>query len=293
MLDVGDGHHLYVQEWGNAKAATTVIVLHGGPGSQFKDKHKSPFDPAIQHVIFFDQRGCGRSTPYGSLTNNTTDKLIEDISKVADMFNLQTFVLHGSSWGSALSLAYALAHPERVKALVIGGIFTGSKKEINWLDAGKFKTFFPDVWQTYLDRTPSEHHDNPSAYHFDKVVNGTPKEQKLSSYAYECLEAAVIQLNDRFTPSDFETYDPAGMRIEMHYMANGCFMPDRHILKNAHKLPMPVHIVQGRYDMVCPPHTAYKLHDSLPNSKLYWTIGGHKHEHEGDNLFRSILASLT
>jgi len=292
MLDVGDGHTLYIQEWGNPDAPNPVIFLHGGPGSQVKDKHKGAFDPKTQRVIFFDQRGCGKSTPYGSLDNNTTDKLIADITKIADIFSAKTFVLHGSSWGSTLALAYALAHPERVSALVIGGVFTGSKAEADWIDKGQFKTFFPDVWQAYIDRTPAEHHANPSKYHFDKVVNGTPKEQKLSGYAYDCLEGGVIQLNDRFEAEAFEEYDPAGIRLEMHYLSNGCFLPDRYIFNNADKLTKPVHIVQGRYDMVCPPHTAYELHAKLPNSKLYWTLSGHKHEHEGENIFRSIFASL-
>lgn len=292
MLDVGDGHTLYVQEWGNPKVSVPIIFLHGGPGSQVKDKYKGRFNPQTQRVIFFDQRGCGKSTPYGSLENNTTDELIEDITKIANACNAKTFVIHGCSWGSTLALAYALKYPDRVHALVIGGVFTGSKTELNWLDKGQFKTFYPDVWQAYLDKTPTAHHSDPSKYHFDKVINGTADEQKLSGYAYDCLEAGVIQLNDRHEAEDFETYDPAGIKMEMHYMSNGCFMPERHILNNAEKLTMPVYIVQGRYDMVCPPQTAYELHSKLPNSKLYWTLSGHKHEHEGENIFRSIFASL-
>lgn len=293
MLDVGDGHSVYVQDWGNPNAKTPIIFLHGGPGSHTKDSHKRVFDPAIHRVIFFDQRGGGKSTPYGSLEHNTTKELIEDITKIADTYNAKQFVLRGNSWGSTLALAYALAHPKRVHALVIGGIFTGSKAEADWIDKGGFKLFFPDVWQAYLDRTPTNHHDDPSKYHFDKAMNGTPKEQKLSAFAYECLEAGAIKLDDRFDPDNFETYDPSGMRIEMHYLANTCFMPDRYILDNAAKLTMPVHIVQGRYDMVCPPHTAYELHTSLKNSRLYWTLGGHNHEHEGENIFRSIFATLS
>lgn len=292
MLDVGEGHTLYILEWGNAEVPVPIIFLHGGPGSQVKDKHKTAFDPTTQRVIFFDQRGCGNSVPYGSLENNTTDRLIEDITKIADAFGAKTFALHGSSWGSALSLAYALKYPERVTALVIGGIFTGSKAEASWLDKGQFKTFFPDVWQAYLDRTPAEHHTDPSAYHFDKVMHGTVEEQKLSGYAYDCLESGVIKLDDRFEAEAIEDYDPAGIRIEMYYLSNGCFLPDGYILKNAHTLTMPVYIVQGRYDMVCPPYTAYELHAKLQNSKLYWTLSGHKHEHEGENIFRSIFASL-
>lgn len=292
MLDVGDGHTLYIQEWGNPEAAVPVIFLHGGPGSQVRDKYKSTFNPKVQRVLFFDQRGCGKSTPYGSLESNTTDKLIEDISTIADNFNVSTFTIRGSSWGSTLALAYALAHPERVHALVIGGIFTCSETESSWVDSGQFKTFFPDVWQAYLDKTPPEYHDNPSKYHFDKALNGTPEEQKLSGYAYACLESSIIQLDDRAAPESFEEYDPAGIRIEIQYLANGGFMPDRYILDNAHKLTMPVYIVQGRYDMVCPPRTAYELHANLTNSQLYWTLSGHKHEHEDENTLKSIFASL-
>jgi len=291
-LAVGDGHTLYVQDWGNKEATTVWIVLHGGPGSQAKPKHKGGFDPTTQRVIFFDQRGCGNSTPYGSLEHNTTQDLIADISRIADELGVATFALHGSSWGSALALAYAVEHPERVSALAIGGIFTGSKNEIDWLDQGRFQTFYPDVWQDYLARTPEAHRGNPTAYHNDKVLNGSPEEQKASGYAYERLEAGVIKLDDRSNPDDIAEYDPAGIRMEMFYMANNCFMPDRHVMNNAHKLTMPVHIVQGRYDMVCPPITAYELHGKLPNSRLYWVISGHAHEHETQNVFSAIIAAI-
>lgn len=291
-LEVGNGHTLYVVDWGNKEAATTFIFLHGGPGSRIQGKYRSAFDPLTQRVIFFDQRGCGLSTPYGSLEHNTTQDLISDISKIADHFQLDNFVLHGSSWGSTLALAYAVKHPRRVKALVIGGVFTGAKTEIDWLDQGRFKTFYPDVWREYLERTPEPHRENPSAYHFDKALHGNLEEQKASAYAYGCLEAGVIKLDDRFTPEDFAEYDPAGTRIEMHYMSHDCFMSDRYILDNTDKLTMPVHIVQGRYDMVCPPTAAYELHSKLANSQLYWTISGHAVEHEGQNLFKAIMASI-
>ena len=292
MLDVGDGHQLHVVDWGNKDASVPYIHLHGGPGSQAKDKHKAPFDPAAQRVIFFDQRGCGLSTPYGLIENNTTQDLVADISKIADKLQIEKFSLHGTSWGSALALAYAIAHPERIAALVIGGVFTGSKFENDWIDRGHFKIFYPDVWQAYLDRTPEQYRDDPSAYHFDKVINGTPEEQKRSGYAYDCLESGIIRLDDRFQSEDFAEYDPASIRIEMHYLGKGCFMPDRYIFDNLAKLTMPIHVVQGRYDMVCPPATAYELHKKLPNSHLYWTLSGHAVEHEGENIFRAIIASL-
>ena len=291
-LDVGDGHTLYVEDWGNRDAKYPVIFLHGGPGGGVKDRHKRVFDQTRNRVIFFDQRGCGRSTPYGSIENNTTDDLEQDITRIADYFGLDKFVLHGSSWGSALSLIYALRHPDRVHSVVVGGVFTGSRFEMDWIDQGSFKTFRPDVWQTFLDSTPTEHRDDPTKFHFDKAVNGTPEEQLASVYAYDCLESAVATLDDRFTPEVIEDFDPAPSKIEMHYLLNDCFIPERYVLDNASNLTMPIHIVQGRYDMVCPPVTAYELSKTAPSAKLYWTLAGHKLEHESENIFRSIFAAL-
>jgi proline iminopeptidase len=291
-IDVGSGHKLYVYDWGCKTAEVPFIFLHGGPGGSIKDKYKSIFDPRIHRVIFFNQRGSGLSTPLGTLENNTTDDLVSDISKIADELQIEKFNLHGTSWGSTLALAYAIAHPERVASLVIGGVFTGSQSEIDWLTHGKFKTYYPDIWQDYLDRTPEQHRDDPSAYHFDKAFNGSPEEQKASCYAYECLEGGVVRLDDRSAPDDYATYDPTGIRIEMHYVRNNCFMPDRYILENCDKLTMPVFIVQGRYDMVCPPITAYELHKKIKHSQLYWTLSGHAVDHEGENVFRSIVAQM-
>ncbi len=292
MIDVGDGHTLYVLDWGNKDAKVPFIFLHGGPGSSVKDKHKASFDPARQRVIFFDQRGCGRSTPLGSVENNTTEKLISDISTIAGSLQIPKFIVHGTSWGSTLALAYAIKHPERVSALVIGGVFTASQVETDWLDHGGFRTFYPDAWQAYVERTPEQYRNNPSAYHFDQVMNGTPEEQKASGYAYECMESAVVKLDDRPSPNDYTDYDPTGIRIEMHYMSSSCFMPESYIFDNVDKLTMPIHIVQGRYDMVCPPMTAYKLHQTLKNSHLYWTLSGHAVDHEGQNIFKTIFAAF-
>jgi proline iminopeptidase len=293
FLEVGHGHELYIQDWGNAQAATPIIWLHGGPGSCCKDTLKAHFSPEKQRVIFFDQRGCGKSLPYGSLENNTTADLIKDIDAIADKLAIEEFILVGGSWGSCLALAYGISKPKRVKAMVLYGIFTGSKAEIEWLDQGLFQTFYPEAWDRYLERTPKGHHNRPTAYHANLALGDDTEASKKSAYAYECLEANAIQLDDRFTPEPFETYDPAGMKIEMNYMQHGCFMPDRHILDNAHKLTMSVHIVQGRYDMVCPPATAYELNTLLPKGSLTWTINGHKAEHEAWSVMENILRMLT
>ncbi len=293
FLDVGDGHQLYVHDWGNKKARMPIVFLHGGPGSQVKDKHKATFDPEFQRVVFFDQRGCGRSLPAGSLEHNTTQDLIEDIEKLVNHCKLEHFVVTGGSWGSCLALAYALAHPGRIEAMVLHGIFTGSQAEIEWIDKGRFKTFFPDVWDIFLAGTPKAHHNNPSAYHFKRIMSDDEQAVKESGYAYENLESGVMRLDDRYTPDSLEEYDPTGIRIEMAYMAKRCFLPDRYILDNAHKLKMPIQLVQGRYDMVCPPQTAYELHQKLPNSWLTWTVSGHHTERESWTVIRTLLLQLT
>ncbi len=293
IIPVGDGHELYVQDWGNKSSDVVIFQLHGGPGSASKDKYKQAYDPTTQRVIFHDQRGCGKSTPYGSLHNNTSDDLVEDIVKIADKLAINRFVLYGTSWGSTLALLFAIAHPERVSQLVIGGIFTGSKNEIDWLDKGFMKTHYPDIWQKYVESTPDKYRDNPSRYHFKRVLEGDAHEQKESGFAYDNLESGVTLFDDRPSIEDFDTYDHIGIRIEIHYLANNYFVPDRYVFNNAEKIIMPVHIVQGRYDMVCPPQVAYELYQLLPDANIYWTLSNHKVEHEGENIFRAIFNGMS
>lgn len=293
FLDVGDGHSLYIQEWGNKSAKKPVLFLHGGPGSGGSDKHKSRFDPKRQRVIFFDQRGSGRSTPYGSLEQNTTQDLVDDITKILKHLGIEQVIITGGSWGSCLALAYALAHPERVRAMVLNGIFTGSQEEIDWFDKGGLRNFHPDAWEKYQAGVPEAHRSDPTAYHFERLLGSNEAAAKASGYVYENLAGAVFKLDDRTSPSNYEDYDPSSIRIEAHYMANTCFMPDQHILQNASRLKMPVYLVQGRYDMICPPAAAYKLSQNLAKGELIWTISGQGMEHESWNVVRTLLLQLT
>lgn len=289
FLDVGDGHQLYVQDWGNEDARTAVIYLHGGPGSGCQDKHKRGFDPTRQRIIFFDQRGSGRSLPYGSLEHNTTDHLVADIEKIADHLKLDRFILTGGSWGACLALAYAIAHPQRVAAMVLNGILTCSQDELDWVDKGGFKTFYPDAWERYLERTPKSHRHDPTGYHFKRLLGDDPQASKESGYAYQMLELAILQLDDHVTEPPYEDFDPASIRIEAHYLANKGFMSDRFILNNAHSIMAPTWLVQGRYDMVCPPATAYELHTRLSDSRLIWSTSGHRTERESRTVIRELL----
>ncbi len=293
QLDVGDGHQLYVHDWGHKEAAQTILFLHGGPGGHCRDSHKRYFDGSRQRVIFFDQRGSGNSTPKGSLNNNTTADLVDDIIKILDNLGLDKVIVMGGSWGSCLALAFGIASPSRVEAMVLSGIFTGRQSEIDWLNAGHYQTFYPEVWQAYLDKTPPEHHANPTYYHFERILGSNETATKESAYTFNSMDGALMRLDDRYHQESFEDFDPTTTIIEAHYFSNGCFMPDGRIMNNAHVLTMPVYIMQSRYDMVCPPINAYGLHKQLPQSELIWTIGGHATEHESWNVIRTLLLQLT
>lgn len=293
LIEVGGGHTLYVQEWGNPAVKTPIVFLHGGPGGSVKDGQKELFDPKHERVVFFDQRGCGKSLPWGSLEHNTTQDLVEDIEKIARRLKLDQFMLTGGSWGSCLALAYTLKYPQRAVAMVLNGIFTGTQSEIDWLDKGRFASHFPDIWNAYLASTPKSHHANPSAYHFGRVLGGDEQAAKFSAYTYENVEAALLKLDDRYTPEAYADYNPGGMKLEIHYLANRCFLADHYILDHAAELTMPLWLVQGRYDMVCPPVTAYELHKRVPGSNLIWTVSGHKTERESWTAVRTILLQLS
>ena len=267
-LEVGDGHSLYIHDWGNKTARLPILFLHGGPGGGCSDGQKQLFDPASQRVIFFDQRGSGKSLPKGSLDHNTTDDLIEDINKITDHLNVKTFIINGGSWGACLALAYSLKYPQKVHAIVLRGIFTGSQRELDWLDKGEYRHFFPDVWSTFFAATPKQYQNNPNAYHYAQALGTDELAAKKSIYAYANVEGALLSLDDRYKPDAFEDFDPAGERIEIHYLANKCFMPNRHILDNAHILNMPIWLVQGRYDFVCPRKLPTNYTKSFPTAIL-------------------------
>ncbi len=291
MLDVGDGHTLYVHDWGNAKAKTPIVTLHGGPGSGASDRHKQRFDPSTQRVIFHDQRGTGRSLPYGSLEHNTTNQLVEDIEKIAVRLKLNSFTLTGGSWGSTLALMYALKYPKRVSRLIVTGIFTASKSEIDWLDEGYFRIFYPELWQNFVASVPKAHQKNPTAYHAKYILGKDEAKARLSAAAYANLEGSIMSLDDRPSPkTNTDEFDMAPAKIETYYLQNACFLPeDRYILKNAHKLTMPTWIVQGRFDMVCPPVTAHELHQRIKGSKLIWTMSGHGNDRSTYDVMRTLF----
>lgn len=293
MVEVGNGHTLYVQDWGNKTAKTPIFFLHGGPGNGCRDKHKLAFDPKKQRVIFHDQRGSGKSLPKGRWHHNTTQDLSEDITRIADKLKIRKFAVTGNSWGSTLSLYYAINNPERVSAVVISGVFTATKREINWINKGLFASHFPDAWERYTLTVPKTHRSNPTSYHMKRAFGKDTAKAAESIRIFSDLETSVVSLNDRHAPTPALDYDPSGAFIEMRYLSKGCFIPERYILKNAGKFTMPLYIVQGRYDFVCPPTTAYELSTLAPNAHLTWVTAGHSAEHETITAMSLIYDILT
>lgn len=287
MLDVGGGHKLHVVDWGNKKAEAPFIYLHGGPGSHVKDKSKAIFNPKVQRVIFFDQRGCGESTPAGSRKNNTTADLAEDITKIAEHLKIDKFNLYGYSWGSTLALYYTINYPDRVKNTVVGGVFLGNNDFPEMLQ--RVKIFYPEAYAEILAATPAEQQKDITGYHIEKALNGTKAEQKRSAYTLDLLERALASYNyDLSVPENYADYDPAAKQIEISYISNNCFMPKDYLLRQAHKIKTPLYIVQGRADMVCPPAAAYALKKVTPQAKLFWGVSNHAPEHEILALMKEI-----
>jgi proline iminopeptidase len=295
MIDVGETHQLYAQLWGNATAEQTIIFLHGGPGSGCSDSAKLLFNPDYHRVVFFDQRGTGKSRPEGLIEHNTTDDLVADINKVAAAFSIENFVLVGGSWGSCLALAYGLKNPERVIRMVLRGIFTARQSEIDFVDKGHVRAFFPEVWDRFAASVPTEFADDPGRYHQKQMFAGNQAATD-AAIAYNQYEGALVTLDDRnaeLKPFDIDTFNPTKAIIETHYLINNCFLEEDYIITNAAKLTMPIALVQGRYDMVCPPFTAYELHQALPNSQLYWTVAGHVASDRGNfDTVKALLADI-
>lgn len=292
ILSVGDGHKLYVHDWGKKSTKLPIIFLHGGPGGNCKDSNKQLFDPTKHRVIFFDQRGSGKSTPLGSIKNNSTDDLVNDINTISAKLGLEKFIITGASWGACLALVYAIHHPERVHSMVLRGIYTGTQEENDFILNGAYRDFFPDVWETFLSRTPKAHHNHPSEYHYKTAFGKDKSKAKKSIYAIAEAQHALLSLDDRHAPCNFEEFDPDAMKIEMHYISNNCFIPDKYIERNAHKLKMPVWFVQGRYDAICPPKTAYTLSKIIPNCELIWTTAGHANDRANYDVVRTLLLSM-
>lgn len=272
MLKVDDLHTISYEEVGNP-SGKPIVFVHGGPGGGIDPSMRRFFDPKVWRVVLFDQRGCGKSTPFSELKDNTTWHSVEDMEKLRTHLGIEKWTVFGGSWGSTLGLAYAIKHPEQVLGLILRGIFLLREKEIRWFYQEGASFIFPDAWSKYLAPIPKEErHDLLNAF-YKRLTSEDKKTRTDASKAWSVWEGSTSKLYtdykfiERFAGDDFAD---AFARIECHYFVNkGFFETDGWLLENVNKIRhIPTWIVQGRYDVVCPATSAYELHQAWPESKL-------------------------
>ena len=280
MLKVSDLHTLYWEESGNPQG-NPVVFLHGGPGGGVNPEQRCFFDPKVYRIILFDQRGSGQSLPCAELKENTTWNLVKDIETIREMLKIDKWVVFGGSWGSTLALTYAISHPNRVKALILRGIFLCRPSEIQWFYQEGASQIFPDVWDSYLAPIPeSERGDLVKAY-YKRLTSEDSAVRLEAAKAWSKWEAATSRLI--VDPTSIEEFDEpeyalSFARIECHYFINNAFFETNNwILENIEKIRhIPGVIVQGRYDVVCPARSAWDLHKAWPEAEFYFTAdAGH------------------
>jgi proline iminopeptidase len=269
-LKVSDLHTIHIEESGNPNGKP-VIFLHGGPGGGIEPIYRQYFDPEKWRIIIFDQRGCGKSTPHAELAENTTWDLVDDIEKIRECLGIEKWVVFGGSWGSTLSLSYAITHPERCKALVLRGIFMIRNKEIDWFYQEGASNIYPDAWEQYVKPIPEdERHDMVAAY-YKRLTSNDDAVRIEAAKAWSIWEAStskLIQSDDYLHQFEDAKVAEAFARIECHYFTHGGFFKSENwLLENVDKiLHIPTVIVQGRYDVVCPMVSAWELHRAFPEA---------------------------
>jgi len=270
MLDVGQGHRIYVEQSGNPNGIP-VVVLHGGPGGGCSPAMRRYFDPSVYRVILFDQRGCGRSRPHASVTDNTTWHLVADIERIRKTLEIESWIAFGGSWGATLALIYAQTHPDRVTHLVLRGVFLMTQAELDWFYGGGAGRFWPEPWSRFAALIPeNERGDMIAAYH-KRLFSGDMAQEIRYARAWSAWENALASIQSNGTTGESPgDYARAFARLENHYFINDGFLEfDGQILANMGRIShIPGHIVQGRYDMICPPNSAWKLSELWPNADL-------------------------
>jgi len=270
MLDVGDGHRIYVEQCGNPQGLP-VVVLHGGPGGGCSPAMRRYFDPEIYRIVLFDQRGCGRSRPHACTEANTTWHLVSDIEHIRDELGIENWVVFGGSWGSTLALIYAQTHPDRALHLVLRGIFLMTQAELTWFYGGGAGNFWPDLWSRFTDMIPRDEQDDLIAAYNRRLFSGDLATETRYARAWAAWENTLASIaNDGPGGECPAEYARAFARLENHYFTHAGFLErDGQILSDMDKIAdVPGTIVQGRYDMICPPVSAQKLHDVWPKSEL-------------------------
>ena len=293
MLTCGDIHNIYVEESGNPDGQP-ILFLHGGPGGGCGAKQRRFFDPKYYRIILFDQRGCGKSTPLGETKENTTKDLISDIETIRKHLNIKKWILFGGSWGSSLALAYGVRYPEYLIGLILRGVFLSREKELDWF-LKDVDQFFPEYYELLLNHKDNINKDNLLEEYTRLVFGNNFNIAKKASVAWNKFEGSVLKLLPTSDLSDNKEinyeFELARAKVQLHYINNLCFIDGEKILNKVEVLEnIPVEIVQGRYDMVCPPKTAYDLKQRLPHSQLV-IIADAGHSASEDGTLSSLISA--
>ena len=293
MIEVGDGHSIYYERSGT-RGAKPAVFLHGGPGGGASPIHRQLFDPALYDVMLFDQRGCGRSKPYAELEANTTWHLVADIERLRALMGVDKWLVFGGSWGSTLALAYAETHPEHVSELILRGVYTLTKAELDWYYKFGVSEMFPDKWERFMAPLAlDERHDPMAAYR--RLLTGDDEAAKMeAAKAWSIWEGETITLlpNPAYTEVFGDGhYAIAFARIENHYFVHAGWLDEGQLLRDAGRLNgIPGVIIHGRYDMPCPAKYAWALHKAWPEAEFHLIEGaGHAYSEPGilDRLIRA------
>ena len=270
MMDVGDGHRIYVEQCGNPDGIP-VVILHGGPGGGCSPAMRRYFDPSVYRVVLFDQRGCGRSRPHASTEANTTWHLVSDIEQIRVALDIDKWLVFGGSWGATLSLIYAECHPDRTAYLILRGVFLMTRTELDWFYGGGAGKFWPDLWSRFTGLVPEDEQGDLIAAYHRRLFSGDLMQETRFARAWASWENALASIDNEGPGGESPAeYARAFARLENHYFTNVGFLErDGQILHNIDTIAhIPGVIVQGRYDMICPPVSAHRLHEAWPRSRL-------------------------
>ncbi len=297
MLPVSDGHVLYFEESGNPKGKPVVFV-HGGPGGGTEPKQRRFFDPSTYRIVLFDQRGCGKSTPFASLEHNTTWDLVADMEVLRTHLGIEKWQVFGGSWGSTLALAYAQTHPQRCSELVLRGIFLLRKWEIDWFYQDGTSHLFPDAWEKYLAAIPEAERGDLVGAYYKRLTSQDARVRSEAAKAWSMWEGRTSYLlpNESYLSKTGEdSFADAFARIECHYFVNGGWLSDDKALLAKHNIEkirkIPGTIVNGRYDVVCPMESAWALHRAWPEAELHIVEDAGHAAHEPGILHELIEAT--
>lgn len=278
-LPVGGGHTIYYEECGNRRGYP-VIFFHGGPGGGCSEKDRRYFDPRKWRIFLINQRGCEKTGYRDRLQDNNTFLLTDDVATIMSARKIDKAVIVGPSWGSCLASVFAIRYPKLISGIVENGIFLGTKEEIDYFYNGSIAQFRPQAWERFISHVPKDWQKLPLQYYRSRIFSGDPEKRGLYLYEFCLFEMALLHLrlpNLRNLEKNFSyPLAKALVRLEIHYFINNCFLPDNYILDNASKIAdIPTSLVQGIYDLICPPIGAHKLHKALPNSTLHLVTAGH------------------